>query len=193
VEYETFIAGLEIAIEIGFHSLCLHSDSQLIVNEIIDEFQTRGEQLTAYLRKVKSLLDELEHHIVKHIPWEDNHEADSLAKQASMGEESTQGLILVRNQAKPRFEEVHKVALIEEEETWFTPIIGYLSNSVLPTERNEHQKLLRKASHYTIQDDILYCCGFSNPLLRCVAVREVNEILHNIHQGSCGDHTGGKH
>ena len=38
-EYEAVIAGLEIAIEIGANSLCLHSDSQLIVNQILGEFQ----------------------------------------------------------------------------------------------------------------------------------------------------------
>jgi len=32
VEYEAATAGLEIAIEIGIRSLCIHSDSQLVVN-----------------------------------------------------------------------------------------------------------------------------------------------------------------
>jgi len=96
-EYESVIAGLEIAAEIGIHSLCLHCDSQLIVNQILGEFQTRGERLTEYLRKVQVLLGELEHYIIKHIPQEENQEVDGLAKQASMGEELIQGTISVKN------------------------------------------------------------------------------------------------
>lgn len=42
-EYEAVIAGLELALEIGVGSLCLRSDSQLIVNQIMGEFQARGE------------------------------------------------------------------------------------------------------------------------------------------------------
>jgi len=84
-EYEAVIAGLEIATEIGIRSLNLHSDSQPIVNQILGEFQTREERLTGYLWKVQSLLEELEHYIIKQIPREENHEADGLSKQANMG------------------------------------------------------------------------------------------------------------
>lgn len=79
-----------------------------------------------------------------------------------------------------------------EEETWMTPIRKFLQDDTLPSERNEVKKILRKAFRYTIQEGVLYRRGFSNPLLRCVAGRKAKEILSNIHQGSCGDHTGGQ-
>jgi len=138
-ECEAAIAGLEIATEIGIHSLCLHSDSQLVVNQILGDFQTRGERLTEYLRKVQSLLGELEHHIIKHITREENYEVDDLAKKTSIGEGPIQGTIPIKNQARSRFEEVHEVALMEEGETWMTPIIAYLNHGILPTGRNERQ------------------------------------------------------
>jgi len=119
-EYEAVIARMEIAAEIRIRSLCLHSDSQLIVNQILGEFQTRGERITEYLRRVQSLVGELEHYIIKHIPQEENHEADGLAKQASMGEGLIQGTIPVKSQARPRFKEVHEITLTEEGETCMT-------------------------------------------------------------------------
>jgi len=82
-------------------------------------------------------LGELKHYIIKHIPREENHEADSLAKQASMGEGLIQGTIPVKSQARPRFEEIHEIALAEEGETWMTPITTYLSYDILPMGRNE--------------------------------------------------------
>jgi len=136
-EYEAVIIGLEIAAEIGICSLCLHSDSQLIMNQILGEFQTHGERLTAYLRKVQSLLGELEHCIIKHIPRQENHEADGLAKQASMEEGLIQGTIPVENQARPRFKEVHEIALTKEGKTWMTPITTYLNHGILLTGCNK--------------------------------------------------------
>ena len=73
-----------------------------------------------------------------------------------------------------------------------TPIRKYLQDGILPDRRDEAKKILRKVPHYTIQEGILYRRGFSSPLLRCVAGREAKEILTNIHQGGCGDHTGGQ-
>jgi len=55
-----------------------------------------------------------------------------------MGEKSVQGKMPVRSQAKPRFEEVHEVALTKEEETWMTTIIACLSSGILPAGRNEY-------------------------------------------------------
>ena len=108
-----------------------------------------------------------------------------------MKDGTTSGTITISNQLAPSFEQVNLIAAIEEE-TWMTPIRKFLQDGTLPSERNEVRKILRKASRYTIQEGILYRRGFSNPLLRCVAGREAKEILSNIHQGSCGDHTGGQ-
>jgi len=65
---------------------------------------------------------ELEHYVIRHIPREENHEADDLAKQVNMGEGLMQGTVPVENQARPRFEEIHEIAPTEEEETWITPL-----------------------------------------------------------------------
>jgi len=71
------------------------------------------------------------------------------------------------------------------------PINIYLNHDILPMGRNERRQFLRKSPYYTIQDGVLYRCGFSNPMLRCLAGKEAKDILHNTHQGSYGDNTGG--
>ena len=102
------------------------------------------------------------------------------------------GAVTISKQTVPSFEQVNLIAAAEEA-TWMTPIRDYLQSGTLPDGRNEVKKILRKASRYTIQEDILYRRGFSNPLLRCVAGREAKEILSNIHQGAVEITPEGKH
>ena len=48
-KYEALIAGLNVTKEMKVESLEIYSDSQLVVYQIIDEYQARGEQMVAYL------------------------------------------------------------------------------------------------------------------------------------------------
>ena len=139
-EYEAVIVGLELALEIGANSLCLHSDSQFIVNQILGEFQAREERLTAYLKKTKLLLDQLDHYLIKHIPREENQEADGLAKQASMRDDTISAAVAISKQLPPSFEQVNLIAAIREE-TWMPPIQKYLQDGTLPDKHNEVKKM----------------------------------------------------
>ena len=48
-EYEALIAGLKLAREMRVESLEIYRDSQLIVYQVTDEYQVRGEKMAAYL------------------------------------------------------------------------------------------------------------------------------------------------
>ena len=48
-EYEASITGLNLAKEMKVESLEAYSDSKLIVYQIIDKYQARGEKMAAYL------------------------------------------------------------------------------------------------------------------------------------------------
>ena len=55
-EYEALIVGLKLAKEMKVESLEIYSDSQLIVCQVTNEYQARGEKMTAYLQKSRDLL-----------------------------------------------------------------------------------------------------------------------------------------
>lgn len=55
-EYEALVAGLQLTRELGADDLRIFSDSQLVVNQISGDFQTKEHQLAAYLGYVKILL-----------------------------------------------------------------------------------------------------------------------------------------
>jgi len=55
-ECEALLAGLQLAKELGAKSLLIHSDSKLVVNQVLAEYQARRVKLAAYLVAAKDLL-----------------------------------------------------------------------------------------------------------------------------------------
>ena len=59
VEYEAVIAGLNLARSMEGDQLEVCSDSQLVVKQIEDDYQEKGEKMIIYLKKVRELLKKL--------------------------------------------------------------------------------------------------------------------------------------
>ena len=55
-EYEALLAGLRLAKDMNIKVLDIYSDSQLVVNQVLGEYQARGLKMVAYLNKTKDLL-----------------------------------------------------------------------------------------------------------------------------------------
>ena len=77
------IVGLELAKEMKVGLLDIFNDSQLVVCQINDEYQTREEKMAAYLRKAKELLRSFSSYTVNQILRSQNAEANTLTWLAS--------------------------------------------------------------------------------------------------------------
>ena len=155
----------------------------------------RGPRLIAYLKKVKELLNSLERYNITHIPREENQKADRLAKLASSDNPEGTEVIPIETLESPSFESMEMEFVLEtepEKESWMTPIKNFLKNGTLPSKKSEKRAVVRKATRYVMQDDTLYRQGFSMPLLRCIAHDDIKRVLREVHEGECGDHTGGQ-
>ena len=58
------------------------SDSQLVVKQMEDSYEARGEKMILSLKKVQELLKKFIRVQVKHVPRSENSRADALAKLA---------------------------------------------------------------------------------------------------------------
>ena len=81
-EYEAVIAGLNLAHSMEVDQLEVCSDSQLVVKQIEDTYEAKGEKMILYLKKVWELLRKSVLVQVRHIPRAENSLADALAKLA---------------------------------------------------------------------------------------------------------------
>ena len=97
-----------------------------------------------------------EAHFVQ-VPREENMEADTLAKEASVNELMDE---FYEIQYMPSID-LPKVQQIGGDENWMTPIVGYLKEGKLPQGRDEARKLRIKSTRYVLMDEMLYNRGFS--------------------------------
>ena len=67
-KYEAVIAGLNLAHSMEVNQLEVCSDSQLIVRQIEDTYEAKGEKMILYLKKVWELLKKFVLVQVRHIP-----------------------------------------------------------------------------------------------------------------------------
>ncbi|XP_062112734.1 uncharacterized protein LOC133823896 [Humulus lupulus] len=67
-EYEALLAGLRLARDVHARSIQVNSDSQLVVYQILGEYQARGLRMVAYLNKAKNLLVQFEEYTIKLMP-----------------------------------------------------------------------------------------------------------------------------
>ncbi|GJZ03070.1 hypothetical protein Tco_0521031 [Tanacetum coccineum] len=73
----------------------------------------------------------------------------------------------------------------KEEEIWMTPIHEYLVSGLLPEDPKESRKIRVKAPQYKLIRGSLYRRSFYTPWLRCVASPQTDDIVKEIHEGSC--------
>ena len=70
-EYETLVAGLDLAKAIGAISVVIYCNSQVITNQINGDYECKGERMKLYLDQVKKRIDDLQAKIIQ-IPRGEN-------------------------------------------------------------------------------------------------------------------------
>ncbi|XP_024021745.1 protein NYNRIN-like [Morus notabilis] len=191
-EYEALIAGLRLASHLKIERLSIFSDSQLVVGQVKKEYQAHGVKMGAYLRKVKEELIKFKNYEILQIPRAKNANADALAKLASSKDSGTLGVVPIKELERPTIEEKAKALIVQTDENWMTPLIQYLMDAQLPSNKDEARWIRYRAARYLLYDGLLYRRGYSTPLQRCLDDAEAQKVLREIHEGVCSNHTGGQ-
>ncbi|KAM1396804.1 hypothetical protein ACFX2I_014456 [Malus domestica] len=85
-EYEALLVGLRLAKHLGVKRIDIFSDSQLVVNQVTNNFDAKDSSITAYLAQIQLLLKHF-HYQITQIPRAANSHADALAHLASAVED----------------------------------------------------------------------------------------------------------
>ena len=193
-EYEAVIAGLNLAHFMEADQLEVSSDSQLVVKQIEDSYEARGEKMILYLKKVRVLLKKFTRVQVKHLPRAENSRADALAKLVTASQEDLARLMIpVEHLQEPSISiDNGEVSLVMSEPSWMDPIWNYLVDGTLPSDPKEASKLSARSARFTIHQGTLYKRGYSTPILKCIGKEDANYILREVHEGICGNHIGAR-
>ena len=126
-KYEAVIAGLNLTHFMEADQLEVSRDSQLVVKQIEDFYEARGEKMILYLKKVRELIKKFTRVQVKHVPRAENSRVDALAKLATASQEDLSRLILIEHLPEPSISiDNEEVSPMMSELSWMDPIWDYL-------------------------------------------------------------------
>ncbi|XP_024042632.1 uncharacterized protein LOC112099511 [Citrus clementina] len=191
-EYEALIAGLELAKAVKADRVKIRTDSQLVANHVSERFQPREEKMEQYLKIVRQMMGKFEAVEVIQIPREQNSRADILARMAAVADPKMPRSVPLEVKSSPSIDQDLGVLRIEQKCSWKDPIVSYLRDGVLPPDKVRARKLRAQASRYTMIDGVLYRRGYTLPFLRCLDEDDADYVLREVHEGICGNHSGGR-
>ncbi|XP_024030694.1 uncharacterized protein LOC112094325 [Morus notabilis] len=139
-EYEALLAGLRLAEHLKAGNLDIFSDSQLIVNQVKGQYQTRDEKMAAYLKKVKEALGRLATYDIQQVPRAENSNADALAKLATSRDAELLKLVPMEVLKAPTTERRPEVAPVDYQPGWMDPITRYLAHGELLEDKQEAKR-----------------------------------------------------
>ncbi|KAM2057854.1 hypothetical protein ACFX16_030494 [Malus domestica] len=99
-KYEALIACLRLAKHLGVKRIDIFSDSQLVVNQVSNNFDVNDSSMAAYRAQTQLLVKHFHYQITK-IPRAANSHADALAHLASVVEDKIRRKIQVELLAAP--------------------------------------------------------------------------------------------
>ena len=192
-EYVAVIAGLNLAHSLDIDQLEVCSDSQLVVRQIEDTYEAKSERMILYLKKVRDLLKKFVMVQVRHIPRVENSRADALPKLAIASQEDLSRSTPVEYLAEPSIDLCGvEVASVGSKLSWMEPIWDYIIDERLPYDPKEAAKIRTRSVRFTNHNGRLYKRGFFTPILKCIAGKDTDYVLREVHEGICGNHIGAR-
>ncbi|XP_070040053.1 uncharacterized protein [Nicotiana tomentosiformis] len=132
-EYEAYILGLSLAIDMNVQELMVIGDSDLLVHQVLGEWATKNTKILPYLYCVQELMKRFKKIEFKHVPRIQNEFVDALATLSSMIQHPDKNFIypiLVGIHNQPSY-----YGHVEEEidgNPWFYDIKEYLEKGEYP-------------------------------------------------------------
>ncbi|KAL2226659.1 UNVERIFIED_CONTAM: Retrovirus-related Pol polyprotein from transposon gypsy [Sesamum indicum] len=177
-EYEALILGLELTYEAGARDLKVFTDSQLIALQIEGTYETREMTMTSYKEIVQQLMIRFDNFSILQVPRTENDKADALSKFGAamdgIRDRKITALVRERSYLASRME----VQAVSEPGSWKDEIVSYLENDVLPTDPIAAKRLYKRT--------------VDGPLLKCLDEERALYLMREIHEGSCGNHSGAR-
>ncbi|GJW53857.1 reverse transcriptase domain-containing protein [Tanacetum coccineum] len=166
-------------------NLAIFVDSQLLVTQVKGIYTAKQPAIKEYLQKTKVTLRRFGSYTIEHVRRNQNKKAVTLSKHSMTFEHLTKE-VLVEVLAKRSIEEKEVLQVeTKEEESWITPSHEYLLSGLLPEDPKESRKIICKAPQYNLVIGSLYKKSFYTPWLRCIGPPQTNDVIKEIHEGSC--------
>ncbi|XP_071695358.1 uncharacterized protein [Rutidosis leptorrhynchoides] len=171
----------------------LLSGIRLVANQFNGIFEAHDELMQKYLKLVQELAVDFDLFQITQVSRTLNKKADALSKLAALTFSHFKKEIWAEEVKVKSIEEDSVSSAVEEEErSWMTPIIEFLTKGTLPINSSEARKIKMKAPMYLLDKGVLYRKSFLGPHLRCLNPTQAESIIREVHEGMCALHSGHK-
>nr|CAN82186.1 hypothetical protein VITISV_031111 [Vitis vinifera] len=195
-EYEAILSGLDLALALSVSKLRVYCDSQLVVRHVQKEYKAKDERMAQYLAKVRDTLQRFTEWTIEKIRRIENGRVDALAGIAASLPIKEAIFLPIHVQTNSSIAETSTCNTIEarqpDSQEWTNDIIKYLRIGTLPEDAKQAHKIRVQAARFTLIGGHLYKRSFTGPYLRCLSHSEALYVLAELHDGVCGNHSGGR-
>ncbi|GAU39748.1 hypothetical protein TSUD_219910 [Trifolium subterraneum] len=139
-EYEAFLAGLRLAVDVGAKEIKIYTDSQLVASQVLGDYQAKNDNLSEYLALVKERITKFDSAEIQHVPREHNKRADILSKLASAKRKNGNKSVIQEIISHPSIQKPTRVLdinAIGDANCWMTPVYNYIAHRTLPNDEKE--------------------------------------------------------
>ncbi|XP_062089371.1 uncharacterized protein LOC133795918 [Humulus lupulus] len=127
--------------------------------------------------------------VSEQVPREMNRRIEKLAMKASSGKCTRKSLVILSTTKVDGCPACFEIW--QPNECWMDPIIQYLKERTEPDIMDQSRSLKAKVARYTLINEQFYRMSFNCPCLRCLNPNEAKSLIEEIHEGICGNHSGG--
>ncbi|PIN10943.1 Ribonuclease H [Handroanthus impetiginosus] len=196
-EYQALIIGLQMAQEMDITELEMYGDSSLVINQLLNMYEVRKDNLVLYFLEASNLLKNFEDIALHHVPRKENRLADALANLATtlaLLEGKTTNVPVCNQWAMPSLAQVNQedantISMsIGDEGDWRTPLVDYLKEGKLLQDPHRRADVRRRSSHFILYKDALYQRSFEENYQWCLNGRETVEAMSEAYSGICEVH-----
>jgi hypothetical protein len=196
-----------LAISLGIKRLLVYGDSLLVIQQVNKEWDCNKETMDAYVQEVRRLKNKFFGLEVHRVVREHNVGADILSKLGSTRAQVPVG-VFVQELTQPSITSSPQVttgASLQQPdrevmmlgEDWREAYIDFIWNQRLPVgmdaRRVEAARVMRRSKGFVLVNNKLYRRGArSGVLMKCVTREDGYDILWEIHEGVCGNHTASR-
>ena len=194
-EYEALLQGMAMVQKMGGKVVEMFSNLRLVVGQVKGEMEARAVRIQEYLNQVKRLRPSFDLFSLSHISRSGNTHADSLATLATSSAGKLLRIILVEHLSKASkvAKDMVRAHEVRVGPSWMDPIVMFLKSDILPKGKLEAEKIRRNVTRFWLSEDHkLYKRSYSGSYLLCVHLETSELLLEELHEGICGNHTGGR-
>ncbi|KAH7843987.1 hypothetical protein Vadar_023185 [Vaccinium darrowii] len=117
--------------------------------------------------------------IVGQVPREGNLEEDQLARLATVKDELIPRDVMMQYLENPSIvQPIIEVKVVEYAGSWAEPIMKYIHDGEVPSDKDQARKLRVRASRCALMGDVLYRRSFTLPYLRCLVKTEAEQAMN---------------